>query len=106
MTKELYHSVKADFGVHYGIMVEKGGLSPFAGAHGTYEDFIAAVTKGPGFVNVFLGLKVGQNTEMIRNLQGLSSSQKEIYELAVNNNIQMISLKNLVSDPAIAARMD
>jgi hypothetical protein len=105
-TKELYHSMKADFGVHYGIMVEKGGLSPFAGAHGTYEDFMAAVTKGPAFVNLFLGLKVGQNTEMIRNLQGLSSAQKEIYELAVKNNIATISVKNLVTDPAIAARMD
>jgi hypothetical protein len=51
-------------------------------------------------------MKVGQNTEMIRNLQGLSSSQKEIYELAVKNNIETVSMKNLVSDPAIAARMD
>jgi hypothetical protein len=57
-------------------------------------------------VNLFLGLKVGQNTEMIRNLQGLSSAQKEIYELAVKNNIATISVKNLVTDPAIAARMD
>jgi hypothetical protein len=82
-TKELYHSNKADFNVHYGVMAESGGLSPFAWAHGTYDKFIAAVTKGPGFVNLFLGMKVGQNTEMIRNLESLSIAQKEIHELAV-----------------------
>lgn len=63
-------------------MAGSGGLAPFAGVQGAYEDFMAAVTKGPGFVNVFLGLKVGQNTEMIRNLEDLSSAQKEIYLLA------------------------
>ncbi len=64
------------------------------------------MTKGPGFVNIFLGMRVGRNTDTVRDLEGLGGAQKEIFQLAARNKIEQISVKHLVTDSAIATRMD
>lgn len=106
LTKWLYQSNKADFWLHYGLVGAAWGIKPFAGIHGAYDDFIASITSSPGMTNLFLGVQVGRNTNTQKDILELSQAQKEIYALTEKKNPADISMKWLVSDPAIAARMD
>ena len=105
-TKELYRSQNADFGVHYGASLAKGGVTPFLWVHGSYQDFLVAITRTPIGTNIFLGMQLWKGTDALKQVGELAKAQDAIRKLAGLSLRKDVSLLGIIPNPAIAERMN